>query len=1677
MCIVMVMDEETLATSIPQSPHLVIDIRRLQITRRVYFRSILSSERLTVALTSEHVAKSLGPWSTSRSTTRSPFIMSLATKKDEENGLSTYYNNKTTVIQEARVFNESPISPRKCRAVLTRIVYLLYVGESFNTQEATTLFFGTTKLFQHKDSALRQMVDLTIKELSTSAEDVIMVTSSIMKDMQPNSEVIYRPNAIRALCRIIDPSMVQGVERFFKAAIVDKNPSISSAALVSAYHLFPSSKDVVKRWVNEAQEAVTAKSSSSLFGGSPSPASYLGWGSSSSGANTGYQPVPSSSYITQYHALGLLYLIRQQDRMAVTKMIQQLGGGKSGAGTTLKNAMALCMLIRYAAKVMEEDPNVQRQMLDLLEGWLRHKSDMVNLEAARVICEMKNVTAAQLTRPIAVIPVFTKVDPKFAATRTLASLALSHPASVATCNIDLENLISDQNRSVATYAITTLLKARIVIRLLLDYHLTSIIDCEISDEFKVIIVDAIRSLCLKFPAKHESMLSFLSGVLRDEGGYDFKRAVVEAIFDMIKFIGDCKEQALSHLCEFIEDCEFTKLSVRILHLLGVEGPKAPHPTKYIRFIYNRVVLENATVRAAAVSSLAKFGLNSFDDKLGKSINVLLHRCLDDVDDEVRDRAAMYLKVYDEPPLVSTYIKEESMYSLSALESQLVSYISDPEALAQPFDASSIPKISREQAAKDAARPSPLDTIGVPSTSKAATPPPPSAAETQSAYGQQLAEVPELASYGPVLNSSSTPAQLTESETEYRVSCVKHIFKEHIVFQFNVSNTIPDTLLEGVSVIMQPQADSSGLTEDFIIPVPTLTADTSPGIIYVSFTRDTPEDYAMASFQCILKFVSKELDPSTGEPEEDGYDDEYQLEETELAAADYIVPSYVTFASEWDRMRGGASATETFSLSAMESMKAACTSIIDILHMQPLGGTEDPQNMSVHTLQLSGLVAGGGGKVLVRCRMTYSKAQGVTLELGVRRNSRRRATWWLQRSEADGVPSVVVRMLSCSVCICIIRVHYILEFAEARPWAVDVSCQARSSTAEDMRSCERMIKRIGVGYRCSEGQLNMIVRPESSIRTMYLTAPDTRGSPSINIMAVGSLSASSSYHPALAHTSLYCLASCSNQQAPISNYRPTPPALATMSGPSLPTAKTIQVDTRGAQILDEESPETRDSRGIYLPNYIEPVSHIAVDIGGSLAKVVYFTRSTDPPSSPSQIATRGSSSASSLSTPLSASPGKDSPLSTSPPPKSITSITHTRLNGVLTPAMLDHNGHNGHNCHNFLAAPNGPNAAHSHNASLADDLSSRSIDHSALHDSLLRRASVQHFPGGSLNFERFETEHIDECVAFIRALIERSAAINDVPIEEMRRGVKVIATGGGAQRFYELFRRELLVEVRREDEMECLIEGLKFIALIPHEVYYFSDELIHSVSHPASCGVFERPSPDPPKYAVTFVEHPAPQLPCLLVNIGSGVSLIKVDEDGSFERVSGTSLGGGTLWGLLSLLTPASTFDGALNGSWNIWLMLMLMDVRTSADMLELSEQGDNATVDMLVGDIYGQDYSKLGLKSTMIASSFGKVFKKSGGKKGTFKAEDISKSLLYAISNNIGQIAYMNAEKYNLDRIYFGGYFIRGHAATISTLSYAIRFWSKGTKRALFLRHEGFLGSIGAWIKNIGDVEQEVGGS
>jgi coatomer protein complex subunit gamma len=261
-------------------------------------------------------------------------------KKQEDVG-GVAQIDKTTVFQDARAFNQSPISPRKCRVILTKLALLLFTGESWGRQEATTLFFGISKLFQNKDASLRQMVYLVIKELAGSADDVIMVTSSIMKDVSVGSDVVYRANAIRALCRVIDASTVQAIERLVKTCIVDKNPSVASAALVSAYHLLPVAKDVVRRWQSEAAEAASGAKSGGFFGG---------FGGSS---QTALQA--STNYMTQYHAIGLLYQMRSGDRMSLVKMVQQY----SAAGV-VKSPAATVLLVRLAAKLAEEDPNLRK---------------------------------------------------------------------------------------------------------------------------------------------------------------------------------------------------------------------------------------------------------------------------------------------------------------------------------------------------------------------------------------------------------------------------------------------------------------------------------------------------------------------------------------------------------------------------------------------------------------------------------------------------------------------------------------------------------------------------------------------------------------------------------------------------------------------------------------------------------------------------------------------------------------------------------------------------------------------------------------------------------------------------------------------------------------------------------------------------------------------------------------------------------------------------------------------------------------------------------------------------------------------------------------------------------------------------------------------------------------------
>ncbi|MBA0815559.1 hypothetical protein Gohar_000322, partial [Gossypium harknessii] len=831
---------------------------------------------------------------------------------------------KGAVLQEARVFNDPQLDPRRCSQVITKLLYLLNQGETFTKVEATEVFFAVTKLFQSKDIGLRRMVYVMIKELSPSADEVIIVTSSLMKDMTSKTDM-YRANAIRVLCRITDGTLLTQIERYLKQAIVDKNPVVASATLVSGIHLLQTNPEIVKRWSNEVQEAVQSRAA-----------------------------------LVQFHALALLHQIRQNDRLAVNKLVSSLTKG------SVRSPLAQCLLIRYTSQVIRESANNNqagdRPFYDFLEGCLRHKAEMVIFEAARAITELNGVTSRELTPAITVLQLFlssSKPVLRFAAVRTLNKVAMTHPMAVTNCNIDMESLISDQNRSIATLAITTLLKTgneSSVDRLM--KQITNFMS-DIADEFKIVVVEAIRSLCLKFPLKHRSLMNFLSNILREEGGFEYKKAIVDSIVILIRDIPEAKESGLLHLCEFIEDCEFTYLSTQILHFLGIEGPKTSDPSKYIRYIYNRVHLENATVRAGAVSTLAKFG--AMVDTLKPRVFVLLRRCLFDNDDEVRDRATLYLNTLGGDGAVVETGEDVKEFLFGSLDIPL-------EPSEEAFDINSVPKEVKTQPLAEKKAPGKKPTgLGAPPAG------PPS---TVDAYEKLLSSIPEFANFGKLFKSSA-PVELTEAETEYAVNVVKHIFDGHVVFQYNCTNTIPEQLLENVTVIVDA-SEAEEFAEVASKPLRSLPYD-SPGQTFVAFEK--PEGVpAVGKFSNMLRFIVKEVDPSTGEAEDDGVEDEYQLEELEVVAADYMLKVGVSnFRNAWETMDADCERVDEYGLGPRESLAEAVNAVINLLGMQPCEGTEVvPNNSRSHTCLLSGVYI-GNVKVLVRLQFGLDGPKDVAMK--------------------------------------------------------------------------------------------------------------------------------------------------------------------------------------------------------------------------------------------------------------------------------------------------------------------------------------------------------------------------------------------------------------------------------------------------------------------------------------------------------------------------------------------------------------------------------------------------------------------------------------------------------------------------------------------------------------------------
>lgn len=214
--------------------------------------------------------------------------------------------------------------------------------------------------------------------------------------------------------------------------------------------------------------------------------------------------------------------------------------------------------------------------------------------------------------------------------------------------------------------------------------------------------------------------------------------------------------------------------------------------------------------------------------------------------------------------------------------------------------------------------------------------------------------------------------------------------------------------------------------------------------------------------------------------------------------------------------------------------------------------------------------------------------------------------------------------------------------------------------------------------------------------------------------------------------------------------------------------------------------------------------------------------------------------------------------------------------------------------------------------------------------------------GTFHFIRFESSRTLGALKLFKGLHDNISVVR--------------ATGGGAIKYRNQVKDELDIDLSSSDEFQSLVLGLTFVLLELNETecYTYLDYSKCSQAELEGSSNRIRQRSGSEDVDCVRVSRPITRLfPFLIVNIGSGVSILKVNGPRDFERVSGTALGGSTFLGLCKLITHCKDFKSAM----------------------EMAEKGEDRNINLLVEDIYG---GPLILPSTQPKKTMSNIFAANG---------------------------------------------------------------------------------------------------
>ena len=203
--------------------------------------------------------------------------------------------------------------------------------------------------------------------------------------------------------------------------------------------------------------------------------------------------------------------------------------------------------------------------------------------------------------------------------------------------------------------------------------------------------------------------------------------------------------------------------------------------------------------------------------------------------------------------------------------------------------------------------------------------------------------------------------------------------------FTITNTVPETLLERVTVALTPSL-AGAYTHVCTIAVPRVREGV-PGHVYVAYARSPEAGFSPVTFGTEVRFFTREYDTLTHEAVGDPVKEAYPVDDCSVGPADYVAHAALggDFKGAWEGAGSEGEVQETFVL-AHRTVPEAVGDVVDTLGLTPQGDTGSVKaTASKHAVNLAGTFLDGTqvlGRIMVSLDEQEGGAAGATCTLRI-----------------------------------------------------------------------------------------------------------------------------------------------------------------------------------------------------------------------------------------------------------------------------------------------------------------------------------------------------------------------------------------------------------------------------------------------------------------------------------------------------------------------------------------------------------------------------------------------------------------------------------------------------------------------------------------------------------------------